>query len=264
MRSKACARVPVPSQRSPSSSSSRSVTSLLLGISESAIRNAERAKQPATTKMMIGITSDLSYVELQDLAQGKAGRQLKTCDDPERYPAWLRVQQRVGHVGLRRQDEPSDEDRHAADDARAEASLGGECAHLANDATPIADGGRQRLEHVRQVAAGLRLNANGTREHRHLVARHILGKLVERVEDTDADVGAADDAHELSACRIGDFFSHEDEGLAQTEADAQRAGQHPQHEVELLAESADAAVALEAQVHRTEPERGADDEGQKQ
>src|SRR6202140_525788 len=120
MRSKACVRVPLPSQRSPSGSSSRSVTSLLLGISESAIRNAERAKQPATTKMMIGITSSRSYVELQDLAQRKAGRQLEGCDNPEGYPARLRVQQRVGHVRLRRQDESSDEDRHAADDARAQ------------------------------------------------------------------------------------------------------------------------------------------------
>ena len=161
---------------------------------------------------------------------------------------------RVHEAGRRDEQEAGQADRQEADDVARQALLRGQGPDLALDADALADGVRDRVEDLGEVAADLVLDGDG-RGHQLEVVRadapdHVLERLLER----QAEVDLADDPAELGRDRRPRLAHDQLDGLQERRAGAQRVGDQGDRVRQLLVEGVEPAALAAVEPEAREPE----------
>ena len=188
-------------------------------------------------------------------------------DHAERQPEGLRrlLEHRVHEVRGGDEQEAGKADRQEADDVARQPLLSGQGPDLALDPDPLADGVRDRVEDLGEVAADGVLDVDGGRHQLQVVgpdaADHVLHRLLER----QAEVDLADDAAELGRHRRPRLADDELDGLEERRAGPEAVGQQRDRVRQLLVERAQAAglAAIQPEARQEEPEERADEQGER-
>ena len=138
------------------------------------------------------------------------------------------------------EDEEGQEERQRADDVAGQALLRGQGANLALDPDPLANGERDRVEDLGEVATDLVLDRDGRGHQLEVLRLHALDHVLEREVERQAEVDLADDAAELDRDRRPRLANDELDGLQERRAGAERVGDQRDRVRQLLVERAEA------------------------
>ena len=172
------------------------------------------------------------------------------------------VEHRLHEAGRGDEQEAREADRQEPDDVAGQALLRGQGPDLALDPDALADGERDRVEDLGEVAADLVLDADGGGHQLEVVgpdaADHVLERLVER----QAEVDLADDAPELDRDRRPRLAHDQLDRLEERRAGPERVGDQRDRVGQLLVEGPQPArlAAAEPEARQQEPDEPADQE----
>ena len=109
-------------------------------------------------------------------------------DADDHHLAHPLFEQAVHVLGVDERQRDCEKRRQRHQHVTGEPAVRGVHAHLAANLESLADDGREVVENLRQVAAGLALNEHGGREEAHVEQRHAQAQIVQRFLERQAEV----------------------------------------------------------------------------
>ena len=169
---------------------------------------------------------------------------------------------RVHEPGRCDEQEAGQGDRQEADDVARQALLRRQGLDLALDADALADGVRDRIEDLGEVATDLVLDGDRGGHQLEVVGPDAPDHVLERLLERQAEVDLADDTGELGRDRRARLAHDELDRLEERRTGAQRVGDERDRVRQLLVEGVEAAAlaAVEPEAREQEADERADEQ----